>query len=119
MPPFSYKASKQQDIRVFIRDHAGRYLSRRGLTDWQFVQDRNAAVIFFYLTDRVAEQIERLRIMEGITLYEEPVPLAEIYEICDRCKEFIPPFLIHFDGRRFLCSECLSKVRHRPGTERH
>jgi hypothetical protein len=113
MPLRSRQTGSLQDIRVYIRDRGGRYLSR-GSTDWVFTEDRSRAAVFYYLSDRVAEQIEMIRKTQGSVLGEEPVPLDEIYEVCDRCKELVVPFLIHFDGTRFLCSDCRSRVRSRP-----
>jgi hypothetical protein len=115
MPVISRKAASLQDIRVFVRDPRGRYLAR-GSADWFFTEDRAQAAVFYSLSDRVAEQIERIRKTQGVSLGEEPVPLNDIYEVCDRCKEFIMPFMIHFDGKRFLCSDCLSLLRPRRHT---
>ena len=113
MPLISRHAGGLQDIRVFIRDRAGRYLSR-GTMDWFFTEDRSRAAVFFSLSDRVAEQIALIGKTQGISLAEDPVPLAEIYEVCDRCKELIMPFMMHFDGKHFFCPDCrrLSRPRH-------
>jgi hypothetical protein len=113
MPPISRQTGGLHDIRVFIRDHAGRYLAR-GSADWFFTEDRSRAAVFFSISDRVAEQIELIGRTERLMLQEEPVPLGEIYEVCDRCKELIIPFMMHFDGTHFLCPDCRSHSRPQP-----
>jgi hypothetical protein len=97
------------DIKVVLRNSQGRYLARddNGLF---FTSDRSAAMMFGYQSDCVAEQLEILRQSEGVALVAEPVPLEEIYETCDRCKDLFVPAMISFDGKRFLCAECRKLV---------
>ncbi len=101
-----------QDFRVYIRDREGRYLARSS-QGWGFTDDRSRAAVFLYVADQVAEQIARIGALQGLVLKEEPVPLHEIYETCDRCKEMAMPFMIHFEGNRFLCADCLRLIRPR------
>ena len=92
MPPTSRQLGDYQDFRVFIRDREGHYLAQ-GMQGWYFTDDRSRAAVFHYFSDRVAEQLERIGSVQGVHLKEEPVPLHEIYEICDRCKEMAIPFI--------------------------
>lgn len=93
------------DIRVMIHDGRGRYLG--GVPEnWFLSKDRSLAMIFSYHADHVAEQLEQLREIYGLELQPEPVPLEEIYETCDHCKELFMPMMTYFDGKRFLCPEC-------------
>ncbi len=71
-----------------------------------FSNDRAAAIMLNYQSDHVAEQLEALRQTHGIVLIADPVPVGEIYETCDRCKELFMPWMTFFDGKRFLCSDC-------------
>ncbi len=98
-------ASPSPDFRVMIRNAQGHYLARddHGLF---FTNDRAAAMVFDYLADRVAPQLEELQKTRGIALAVEPVPPEEVYEHCDGCEDLLMPWLIYFDGKRFLCAEC-------------
>ena len=93
------------DIKVLIRNVHGRYLAGEA-GNWFFTEDRAAAAVLYYRADRVAEQLEEIRRTHGVALVADPVPLEEIYETCDRCKELFMPFMTFFDGKRFLCEEC-------------
>jgi hypothetical protein len=110
MPRYSNKSNELPDIRVLIIDKEGRYLAH-GPDDWFFTNDRSAALVLSYEEDYVAQQIEAIRKTHGIALEAVPVPLNEIYELCDRCKELFMPFMIHFDGKQFLCEECRNRYR--------
>ena len=96
------------DIKVFIRNEQGNYLAQddNGL---YFSQDRSRAVILNYRTDQVEQQLETIRRAQGLVLVPEPVPPEDIYETCDRCKELFLPPMTYFDGKTFLCLDCLSR----------
>ena len=95
-------------VKVRIRNREGRYLTR-GDSDSSFSDDPSRAIVFDYLRHHVAEQLEELRRTRGIFLEAMPVDPAEVYEICDLCREYISPFDTFFDGGRFFCFECLAK----------
>ena len=80
-----------------------------------FSNDRAAAIMLNYQSDHVAEQLEALRQTHGIVLIADPVPVGEIYETCDRCKELFMPWMTFFDGKRFLCSDCRKLASPPPG----
>ncbi|MEI6394341.1 MAG: hypothetical protein WCT12_24950 [Verrucomicrobiota bacterium] len=105
MPEHSDKSNESPDIRVFIRDAHGRYLAQdaNGLF---FTEDRFVAIVLNYQGDHVPKQIEAIRQAHGIELVADPVPLEEIYEMCDQCRELFIPFMTFFDGKRFLCPDC-------------
>ena len=105
MPRKSDKPIEPPDIKVFIRNAHGKYLAQdaNGLF---LTEDRSAAMIFNYRSDRVPEQLEAIQATHGIALAADPVPPHEIYETCDRCMELFMPFMMFFDGKQFLCAEC-------------
>jgi hypothetical protein len=105
MSRYFNKPGPPPDIKVFILNGEGEYLAGDA-RDWFFTQDRSRAAIFSYQADRVPEQLEVIRKAEGIHLEPEPVPLNEIYEMCDRCKDLFMPFMTFFDGKSFLCEDC-------------
>jgi hypothetical protein len=94
------------DVKVVVRKADGGYLARddNGL---YFTNDRSTALVFDYLADQVPEQLEVIRNEKGLQLAAEPVPLQEIYETCDRCRELFMPAMVFFDGGRYLCPDCL------------
>jgi len=105
----SARPLQHPDIRVLIHDGKGRYLG--GVPeDWFLTQDRSLAMIFSYEADHIAEQLQELRQAYGLELQPEPVPLEEIYETCDHCKELFMPVMTYFDGKRFLCPDCRDRV---------
>jgi hypothetical protein len=112
----SDKANESPDIKVFIRTPRGKYLAQdaNGLF---FTEDRSAAVVFDYRGDSVPEQLEMIGKTYGIALAAEPVPPEEIYETCDRCRDLFMPFMIFFDGKRFLCFDCRRGVKTRPARD--
>ncbi|MCX6928772.1 MAG: hypothetical protein NT154_37005 [Verrucomicrobia bacterium] len=112
MPSNRDKSSQPPDIKVFIRTAQGKYLAQddNGLF---FTEDRSAAIVLNYRADLVPEQLEMIGKTHGIALTADPVPPAEIYETCDRCKELFMPFMTFFDGKQFLCADC-----RRPGSGR-
>lgn len=105
MPRFAHRRNDPTDVKVFILNPEGDYLAadRDGL---RFTPDRSRALIFDFRADQVAEQLREIRTVHGLVLRAEPVPLAEIYETCDRCKELFMPSMTFFDGKRFLCADC-------------
>ena len=105
----SDKPGTAPEIKVFIRDERGKYLAQdaNGLF---FTQDRSAAIVLNYQGDRVPEQLEAIRNTHGLELTADPVPLDEIYESCDGCRELFVPFMTYFDGKRFLCPDCRKSI---------
>ncbi len=105
MPRRSDKPIEPLDLKVFIRNPRGKYLAQdaNGLF---FTEDRSAALVFNYRSDSVPEQLEAIATTHGIALTADPVPLGEIYETCDRCKDLFMPSMTFFDGKRFLCPDC-------------
>jgi hypothetical protein len=113
MPRKSDKPSAPPDIKVFIRNARGKYLAQdaNGLF---LTEDRSAAMVFNYRSDRIPEQLQIIQKTRGIALAADPVPLEEIYETCDRCKELFIPFMLYFDGKQFLCADCRRRALPRP-----
>ena len=109
MPAHSDKLNGLPDFKVFIRNARGKYLAQdaNGLF---FTEDRSAAIVLNYEADEVPKQLETIRKTHGVSLAADPVPLDEIYETCDRCKELFIPFMTFFDGKRFLCADCRKSV---------
>jgi hypothetical protein len=105
MPRIGHRRNDPTDVKVFILNPEGNYLTAApdGL---RFTPDRSRALIFDFRADQVAEQLREIQTVHGLVLRAEPVPLAEIYETCDRCKELFMPFMTFFDGKRFLCADC-------------
>jgi hypothetical protein len=105
MPAPSNRFSRLPDIKVFIRNPQGKYLAQdaNGLF---FTDDRSVAIVLNYEADEVPKQLAAIEKAQGVSLAADPVPLEEIYETCDRCKELFIPFMTFFDGSRFLCAEC-------------
>ena len=113
MPVFSNRLQEQPDLKVFIHNTAGQYLAGSA-KELFFTNDRSLALVLDFRADRVPEQLELIRKTHGITLVADPVPLEEIYETCDRCKELFVPFMTFFDGKRFLCPDCRKRTVPRP-----
>jgi ubiquinone/menaquinone biosynthesis C-methylase UbiE len=107
--------SSAPDIKVFIQDADGKYLAGDA-TNWFFSEDNSRAIVLNYKADHVPEQLERIQQAHRVVLKAVPVPLADIYETCDRCKELFVPFMTFFDGKQFLCAECRSRASRRSGT---
>ncbi len=105
MPRANEQWSVLPDIKVFIRNPQGHYLARdsNGLF---FTNDRALALVMNYRSDAIPEQLEQVRRTQGLVLVADPVPLDEVYETCDRCRELFTPFMMYFDGKRFLCEDC-------------
>ena len=109
MPRKSDRLDELHDLKVFIRNERGKYLAQdaNGLF---FTEDRSAALVFDYRADAVAEQLEVIGKTYGIVLAADPVPLEQIYETCDRCKDLFMPFMTFFDGKQFLCADCRKRA---------
>ena len=114
MPGHSHKPSEAADFKVFLCNSRGMYLAQddNGLF---FSNDRSAAIILNFRADNVAAQLESLRQTHGVHLTADPVPIGEIYETCDRCKELFMPWMTYFDGKHFLCGDCRKLAARRPG----
>jgi hypothetical protein len=113
MPRRSDRPLEPPDIKVFIRDAQGKYLARDSYGLF-FTDDRASALVFNYRSDAVQEQIALIGETRGIALAADPVPPEEIYETCDRCHDFFMPFMIFFDGKKFLCPDCRRRPPRRP-----
>jgi hypothetical protein len=100
-------------MKVFIRTAQGKYLAQdaNGLF---FTEDRSVAIVLNYEADEVPKQLETIQKTHGVSLAADPVPLDEIYESCDRCKELFMPFMTFYDGKRFLCADCRKAASIRP-----
>ena len=109
MPGHSDILGELPDVRVFIVNPHGKYLAHDAHGVF-FTEDRSAAIILSYHSDRVPEQLEQIRKHQGIALQAVPVPPADIYECCDRCKELFMPAMTFFDGKNFLCPECRNRT---------
>lgn len=109
MPQYGEILSGTPDIKVFIQNPEGKYLAGEP-SNWFFTEDRSLAIVFNYQADHVPEQLDIIRRTYGIELLVDPVPLEEIYETCDRCKELFMPVMTFFDGKLFLCPDCRKRV---------
>jgi len=116
MPGHSDKPGEAADIKVFLCNARGMFLAQ-DVNGLFFSNDRGAAIILNYRSDNVAQQLESLRQTHGVHLVADPVPVGEIYEICDRCKELFMPWMTFFDGKSFLCGDC-RKLASRVARER-
>jgi formylmethanofuran dehydrogenase subunit E len=105
MPRANNQADSETDFKVILRNAQGKFLAEDD-NGFYFTTERRAAKVLNYLADHVAEQLHDLRQATKIELIPEPVPLEEVYELCDRCGELFLPTMVLFDGKRFLCREC-------------
>lgn len=105
MPGYRDILEELADVRVLIVNAHGKYLAQDSHGVF-FTNDRSAAMVLNYLADHVPEQLEQIRKRQGIVLQAVPVPPADIYESCDRCKELFMPSMTFFDGKSFLCPDC-------------
>lgn len=93
-------------IHVVLRDGCGRYLTgQRNM--WSFTEDFSQARVFDFIRDRIAEQVEMLHRREGLALNVVAVDPVERYEVCDFCGHRAMPYSTFFDGKNFLCRNCL------------
>jgi len=113
MPRKSDQPSPPPDIKVFIRNARGQYLAQDAAGLF-FTETRASALILNYRADRVPEQLEMIEQTQGIALSADPVPPEEIYERCDRCQDLFMPFMICFDGKQFLCTDCRKRGARSP-----
>ena len=90
---------------VRIRNAEGKYLGGEA-GGMAFHDDIRKAIIFDCRRDRIEEQLEFIRLTQGITLTAEPVDPKEIHETCDRCGKMALSFQMFFDGENYLCAEC-------------
>ncbi len=90
---------------VRIRNSEGKYLGGDA-RKMDFYDDINRAIIFDCRRDRIDQQIEYIRITQGIVLEPVPVDPKEIHETCDRCGRLALSFQMFYDGERYLCGEC-------------
>jgi hypothetical protein len=96
-------------MKVRIRNQEGQYLAG-GSANLGFCADCTKAIVFDYVGHQVAEQLEVIRRTQGLALEAEEVDPREVLERCDKCRKFVSPFGITFDGTRFLCSECAASL---------
>jgi hypothetical protein len=92
-------------IKVVIRAPDGRFLKGQP-KDRSFTTDRAEARVFDYVRDGIAEQLDELRVDQGIQWVAEPIDPRERYEVCDSCGKRVMSFKAYYDGRRYLCPEC-------------
>ena len=95
-------------MKVRIRNSDGKYLAGKD-TGWGFSEDSSKALVFDYVAHHVAEQLEIIRQAQGLCLEAVEVDPKEVLESCDACQRLISPFNVVFDGKNFLCRECLLK----------
>ena len=107
----------RSDFRVVIRNAHGEYLTENDNGVF-FTDDRSQATVFNFRSDQVQDQLDFILKTQGIPLVADPVPLEEIYETCDRCKELFMPSMTFFDGHQFLCPDCRGSRSPRPRTNR-
>ena len=97
--------SSPTDIKVFIRNLAGEYLTGSG-DDWSFTPESAIAHIFDYHADQVALQLAQAQRDHGVVWIAYPVDPSLIGETCDACGQRMRPTDATFDGTRFLCRAC-------------
>ncbi len=90
---------------VRIRNSEGKYLGGEA-KKMDFFDDINKAIVFDCRRDHIEQQIEYIRITQGITLEAVPVDPKEIHETCDGCGRMAMSFQLFFDGKQYLCGEC-------------
>lgn len=117
VPGYNDMSGLRSDFRVVIRNAHGEYLTENDSGVF-FTDDRSQATVFNFRSDQVQEQLDLILKTQGIPLVADPVPLEEIYETCDRCKELFMPSMTFFDGQQFLCPDCRRSRSPRPGINR-
>ncbi len=100
------------DVKVRLRNSEGKYLAADP-SGWTFSTDCAKAFVFDYVGDRIEEYLESIARMSGVVLKAMPVDPKEFLERCDQCQQAVAPTNAFFDGRRFLCPRCRSKVQPR------
>ncbi len=101
----NYYRMTGSSLFVRIRNTEGKYLGGEA-NHLAFYDDIKRAVIFDCRRTCVEQQLEYLRLTQGMILESEPVDPKEIYETCDRCGRLAFSFQMFFDGERYLCGEC-------------
>ena len=95
-------------MKVRIRNSEGKFLAGKE-AGWGFSEDESKAIVFDYVAHHVAEQLEIIRESQGLRLEAVEVDPKEVLEVCDACNRLLSPFNVVFDGKSFLCRECLFK----------
>ena len=90
---------------VRIRNPEGKYLAGEA-KNMIFCDDIKRAIIFDCRRDYIEQQLEYIRLTQGMVLEAEPVDPKEIHETCDGCVRLALSFQMFFDGKRYLCGEC-------------
>jgi len=103
MPPMN----DGEAVKVLIVNDDGQYLAGTAF-EWGFTDDRSKARVFDYHADRVAELIEVVRKAHGRVWIPVKLDPREVYEFCDRCGRRMRAFKTFFDGRQFLCGDCMA-----------
>ena len=106
------------DIKVRIRDTAGRYLAGDSVHPW-FSTELSQARVFDYELDHVEATLDLIAKAEGRVLEIVPVEPKEVLESCDCCQKMISAVMTFFDGESFLCCGCNhhSAMRPHPASE--
>jgi hypothetical protein len=95
----------RDQVKVVLRNTEGKYLTGdRG--SWTFTNDRTAARVFDYVSDRIEEQLGTMEREFGLVLAAVPIDSRDRYETCDRCGKPLASFRIYYDGRQYLCPAC-------------
>jgi hypothetical protein len=92
---------------VRIRTAEGKYLGG-DVESMNFFDDINKAIIFDCRRDHIEQQLEHIRLTQGIVLEVVPIDPKEIHETCDRCGRLVFSFQAFYDGEQYLCGECRS-----------
>src|SRR5258708_6777359 len=99
-------------VKVRLRNSDGKYLAA-DLSGWTFSTDCTKAFVFDYVGDGIEEYVKSIVRMSGVILKATPVDPKEFLETCDQCQQVVAPINAFFDGRRFLCPRCRSKLQAR------
>jgi hypothetical protein len=97
---------KLRDIKVVLRTPDGHYLAG-GPTDWEFTNHLTEAAVFNYLADEIETQLETIQKAQGLVLEAVHVAALELCETCDQCKETVLPTIAYYNGKQFLCPDCI------------
>ena len=92
-------------LLVRIRNSEGKYVGGDA-KKMDFFDDINKAIIFDFHRDHIDQQLELIRLTQGIVLKVVPLDPKEIHESCDRCGRIALSFQVFFDGKLYLCGEC-------------
>jgi hypothetical protein len=97
-------------IKVLIVNEHGQYLAGTAM-HWEFTEDRTRARVFDYQKDHVPEQLRLVRRVYGTIWIAVKLDPQETFEFCDRCGTRMTAQHAVFDGRQFLCRECVASLR--------